>query len=87
MGTYMIDTFPGCTVLYTDTDWLVYELHQYPYEMTRRDCHQRSYTSNYPPDNIWGIRQVKLVMMTDECAVHRIQIMSAMQFFYLIENI
>ncbi|CAH0562755.1 unnamed protein product [Brassicogethes aeneus] len=66
---YMVDAFPECTVLYTDTDSLIYELHQDPYEVVKRDCHQYFDTSDYSADNVYGIPLVNkkvLGMMTDE---------------------
>ncbi|XP_045476742.1 uncharacterized protein LOC123682252 [Harmonia axyridis] len=67
---YMKGTFrEGCTILYTDTDSLIYELFEDPYEVMRRDCHTRFDTSDYPKNNPYGIPQVNkkvLGMMKDE---------------------
>lgn len=67
---YMNEAFSaGCTILYTDTDSLIYELFEDPYVKIRRDCHTRFDTSDYPKDNPFGIPQVNkkvLGMMTDE---------------------
>ncbi|KAK9878806.1 hypothetical protein WA026_003644 [Henosepilachna vigintioctopunctata] len=67
---YMNEAFrAGCTILYTDTDSLIYEVFEDPYVMMRRDCHSHFDTSDYPKDNPHGIPQVNkkvLGMMTDE---------------------
>lgn len=61
-----------CTVLYSNSDSLIYELHQYPYPAMKRNCYQRFDTSDYPPDHIWEILQVNkkvLGRMSDEYGV------------------
>lgn len=67
---YMDEAFrKGCTILYTDTDSLIYEVFEDPYEVMRRDCHTRFDTSDYPKNNPYGIPQVNkkvLGMMKDE---------------------
>ncbi|XP_074042573.1 uncharacterized protein [Leptinotarsa decemlineata] len=67
---YMVERFgDGCTVMYTDTDSLIYELRQDPYEIMKRDCHQRFDTSDYPSNNQFNVPLVNkkvLGMMKDE---------------------
>lgn len=67
---YMLPNFQQCNLLYTDTDSLIYEIHnQDPYEMMKRDCHQYFDTSDYTEDNIYNIPRVNkkvLGKMTDE---------------------
>ncbi|CAH1111573.1 unnamed protein product [Psylliodes chrysocephalus] len=67
--SYMVSTFEDCSVLYTDTDSLIYELYQDPYIIMKRDCHQYFDTSDCPAENIYDIPQVNkkvLGMMKDE---------------------
>ncbi|CAH1107235.1 unnamed protein product [Psylliodes chrysocephalus] len=55
--------------IFKDTDSLIYELYQDPYEVIRRDCHQHFDTSDYPAKNIYEIPQDNkkvLGMMKDE---------------------
>jgi len=68
---YMTERFGGdCSVLYTDTDSLIYEIRDIdPYEVMKQDCHQFFDTSDYPSDNCYGIPRVNkkvLGMMKDE---------------------
>lgn len=67
---YMLPNFQQCNLLYTDTDSLIYEIHnQDPYEIMKRDCNQYFDTSDYPEDNIYNIPRVNkkvLGKMTDE---------------------
>ncbi|XP_074026944.1 uncharacterized protein isoform X2 [Leptinotarsa decemlineata] len=53
---YMAERFgEDCTVMYTDTDSLIYELRQDPYTVMKEDCYIFFDTSDYPSDNIYGI--------------------------------
>ncbi|XP_044760245.1 uncharacterized protein LOC123317702 [Coccinella septempunctata] len=67
---YMNEAFSaGCTILYTDTDSLIYEVYEDPYERMKLDCYERFDTSDYPKNNTYGIPQVNkkvLGMMKDE---------------------
>ncbi|XP_030751512.1 uncharacterized protein LOC115879024 [Sitophilus oryzae] len=67
---YMKKTFSDCTVLYTDTDSLIYEIkNQDVYDVIKRDCSLYFDTSDYSPDNIYSIPLVNkkiLGMMKDE---------------------
>ncbi|XP_031359203.1 uncharacterized protein LOC116182803 [Photinus pyralis] len=68
---YMMDRFgDNCTVLYTDTDSLIYEIReQDPYMAIKSDCFKYYDTSDYDPNNPYGIPLVNkkvLGMMKDE---------------------
>ncbi|XP_030745136.1 uncharacterized protein LOC115874172 [Sitophilus oryzae] len=68
---YMLKNFSNnCTVIYTDTDSLIYEIKNLDvYDMIKRDCYQHFDTSDYATDNIYGIPKVNkkvLGMMKDE---------------------
>ncbi|XP_031358790.1 uncharacterized protein LOC116182394 [Photinus pyralis] len=68
---YMMDRFgDNCTVLYTDTDSLIYEIReQDPYMAIKNDCFKYYDTSDYDPNNPYGIPLVNkkvLGMMKDE---------------------
>ncbi|CAH1106041.1 unnamed protein product [Psylliodes chrysocephalus] len=68
---YMISAFgDNGSVLYTDTDSLIYEIrNQDPYEIIKRDCYTHFDTSDYPSNNIYNIPLVNkkvLGMMKDE---------------------
>ncbi|CAH0555862.1 unnamed protein product [Brassicogethes aeneus] len=66
---YMVNAFPDCTVMYTDTDSLIYELLQDPYKVMKRDCHQYFDTFDYPVNNQYDIPLVNkkvLGMLKDE---------------------
>ncbi|XP_044752908.1 uncharacterized protein LOC123312509 isoform X1 [Coccinella septempunctata] len=59
----------GCTILYTDTDSVIYEVSEDPYERMKLDCYERFDTSDYPKNYTYGIPQVNkkvLGMMKDE---------------------
>lgn len=67
---YMINAFgEGCSILYTDTDSLIYELHKDPYEIMKKDCYKYFDTSDYPINNNYSIPLVNkkvIGMMKDE---------------------
>ncbi|XP_055388367.1 uncharacterized protein LOC129616887 [Condylostylus longicornis] len=68
---YMLPQFnKNCTICYTDTDSLIYEINCPDlYEIIRRDCHLYFDTSDYSIDNKWGIPLVNkkvLGLMKDE---------------------
>lgn len=68
---YMIPGFKSnCTVCYTDTDSLIYEVTcSNLYDVIKRDCHMRFDTSDYPLNNRWNIPLVNkkvLGLMKDE---------------------
>ena len=67
---YMKSRFTDCTVLYTDTDSLIYEIKNHDiYDVIRQDCSQYFDTSDYPKNNIYSIPRVNkkvLGMMKDE---------------------
>ncbi|CAH1107328.1 unnamed protein product [Psylliodes chrysocephalus] len=67
---YMLNNFQDCSIIYTDTDSLIYEIRdQDPYEMIKRDCYQYFDTSDYSENNIYGIPLVnkKIIgLMKDE---------------------
>ncbi|XP_070531293.1 uncharacterized protein, partial [Cardiocondyla obscurior] len=68
---YMLPTFEDkCSVMYTDTDSLVYSVQcEDVYEMMKRDI-ARFDTSDYPPDNAYGMPLVNKKipgLMKDEC--------------------
>lgn len=69
---YMLEVYDNCTIAYTDTDSLIYEIrNQNPYEIIKRDCYTRFDTSDYTEHNIYGIPRVnkrKLGFMSDETA-------------------
>jgi hypothetical protein len=66
----MVHSFGGkCSVLYTDTDSLIYEVGRDPYEIMKRDCYKYFDTSDYSIDNIYDIPPVNkkvLGLMKDE---------------------
>uniref|UniRef100_A0A6P7GLM1 Uncharacterized protein LOC114338283 n=1 Tax=Diabrotica virgifera virgifera TaxID=50390 RepID=A0A6P7GLM1_DIAVI len=58
-----------CSILYTDTDSLIYLITRDPYEVMREDCYQYFDTSDYPLDNIQKIPLVNkkvIGLMKDE---------------------
>lgn len=67
---YMKVNAPNCVAAYTDTDAICYLLNKSPYDLMKKDCHQRFDTSDYSEDNIWGIPRVNkkvLGLLKDEC--------------------
>lgn len=68
---YMLPEFGAkCSVCYTDTDSLIYEVGCSDlYEIIRRDCYQRFDTCDYSANNMWNIPLVNrkvLGLMKDE---------------------
>lgn len=67
---YILPNFIECKLNYMDTDGLIYEFrNQDPYEIIKRDCLQRFDTSDYAPDNSYGIPRVNkkvIGLMKDE---------------------